>query len=208
MSHPPPLRSRPNLKLGLTKLTGSPRHSNHSSPPGDPLFNPYPSPEDTPLAKTPYTPFSSAGLRAPHPIRVHGFVSTRYGSRHWYESYTWYQTKRIFASKPILLFIMVIALILWWFNGGSDELDVVKLGAAGFGREYLHERKMYEYQFYPATNPKIRVSLSMIFHLCLLTVTSTLGGGHLHRTDCAKMELFQVSDPREVRSIYGGLSGL
>ena len=52
---------------------------------------------------------------------------------------------------------MVFALTLWWFNGGSEELDVVKLGAAGLRKELLNERRMHDYQFYPATNPKIHV---------------------------------------------------
>lgn len=50
---------------------------------------------------------------------------------------------------------MIVALALWWFNGGSEEMNVVKLGASGLGKDFLHERRMHDYQFYPATNPKI-----------------------------------------------------
>lgn len=53
---------------------------------------------------------------------------------------------------------MIVALALWWFNGGSEEMNVVKLGASGLGKDFLHERRMHDYQFYPATNPKIHVS--------------------------------------------------
>ena len=54
---------------------------------------------------------------------------------------------------------MAVALTLWWFNGGSEELDVVKLSAAGLGKEFLKERRMGDFQFLPATNPKIHVRL-------------------------------------------------
>ncbi|MCJ1278851.1 hypothetical protein MMC21_006670 [Puttea exsequens] len=55
----------------------------------------------------------------------------------------------------MFLLLLLFALVLWWFNGGSQEVDVVKLNASGLGKELLQERRMHDYQFYPATNPKI-----------------------------------------------------
>ena len=37
-------------------------------------------------------------------------------------------------------------------------MNLVKLGASGLGKEFLHEKRMHDYQFYPAANPKIHVS--------------------------------------------------
>ena len=159
MSQPPPIRVRPNLHLGLTQLTGSPRHPNQSTPPASPFTNPYPTPADTPFAKTAYSPFLSAGLKAPNSYGGPVSHMARNRVRPWYGKYNWFRIKHMFASKPVLLFLMAIALTLWWFNGGSEELDVVKLGAAGLGKELLNERRMRDYQFYPATNPKINVCL-------------------------------------------------
>ncbi|KAG8528740.1 uncharacterized protein KY384_006427 [Bacidia gigantensis] len=48
-----------------------------------------------------------------------------------------------------------LVLTIWWFNGGRQELDEVKLNAAGLGKGLLTERRMHNYQFYPVTNPKI-----------------------------------------------------
>ncbi|KAL9131959.1 MAG: hypothetical protein Q9217_000239 [Psora testacea] len=60
-----------------------------------------------------------------------------------YRSYNLFRVKRLFSSKPIWLFFMAVALTLWWSNGGSEELDVVKLSATGLGKEFLKERRMY-----------------------------------------------------------------
>ena len=192
MSQAPPLRNRPNLHLGLTKLTGSPRHPSQSTPPATPFSNPYPSPGDTPLAKTAYSPFSSAGLKAPHPCGPGATTTPRNRRRPWYGSHAWFRVRRVLASKPILLVFMLIALSLWWFNGGSEELDIVKFGTAGLGKEFLYERRMHNYQFYPATNPKIHVGLTDIFHLIQLILASTLGVGLPPQIDCAGMGHSQV----------------
>ena len=202
MSQAPPLRSRPNHHLGLTKLTGSPRHPNQSTPPATPFFNPYPSPGDTPLAKTAYSPFSSAGLKAPHPYGSGDMITPRNRGRPWYGNYACFRIRRVLASKPILLVFMLFALSLWWFNGGSKELDVVKLGTAGLGKEFLHERRMHNYQFYPATNPKIHVGLAGIFHLMRLILASTLGVGLPPQTDYADMGLSQVLYASRERGIF------
>lgn len=202
MFHPPPLRSRPNLHLGLTKLTGSPRHPNQSTPPATPFSNPYPSPGDTPLAKTAYSPFASAGLKAPHPYSSGDIITTRDRGRPWYGNYAWFRFRRVLASKPILLVFMIIALSLWWFNGGSEELDIVKLGTAGLGREFLYERRMHNYQFYPATNPKIHVGLTGILQPIRLILVSTLGVGLPPQIDCADMGPFQVLDESRERGTF------
>ena len=192
MSQAPPLRSRPNLHLGLSKLTGSPRPPNQSTPPTTPFSNPYPSPGETPLAKTAYSPFSSAGLKAPHPYGSGDITIPRNRGRPWYGNYAWFRVRRVLASKPILLVCMLIALSLWWCNGGSEEVDIVKLGTAGLGKEFLYERRMHNYQFYPATNPKIHVGLIEVLPLIRLILASTLGVGLPPQIDFADMGLSQV----------------
>ena len=47
--------------------------------------------------------------------------------------------------------------MLWWVNGGRDEMDVVRLGASEFGRGFFPEERTQGLQFFPATNPKIHV---------------------------------------------------
>lgn len=157
----PPLRNRPNLHLALTDLTGSPRQSAQSTPPPTSRFiTPYPTPGDTPFAKTAYSPYYSAGLKAPSIYETPESFTPRRTStcKSSYRNYNGYHLKRSFASKPVWLLLMVVALALWWFNGGSEEINVVKLGASSLGKEFLHERRMHGYQFYPTTNPKIHVS--------------------------------------------------
>ena len=53
--------------------------------------------------------------------------------------------------------LMLGALMLWWVNGGRDELDLVKLGATELGKELFQEERTRDLQFFPATNPKIHV---------------------------------------------------
>lgn len=154
----PPLRSRPNLHLALTDLTGSPRQSAQSTPPPTSRFTtPYPTPGDTPFAKTAYSPYYSAGLIAPTLFETPESFTPRRKSRSCYRKYNGHHFKRLSASKPVWLLLMLLALALWWFNGGSEEINVVKLGASGLGKEYLLERRMHDHQFFPATNPKIHV---------------------------------------------------
>ena len=155
----PPLRNRPNLRLALTDLTGSPRQSALSTPPPSSRFiTPYPTPGDTPFAKTAYSPYYSAGLKSPLVYGTPESFTPRRANRVCHCNYNGHRLKHLFASKPVWLFLMVVALVLWWFNGGSEEINVVKLGASSLGRDFLHERRMHDYQFYPATNPKIHVS--------------------------------------------------
>ena len=155
----PPLRNRPNLHLALTDLTGSPRQSAQSTPPPTSRFiTPYPTPGDTPFARTAYSPYYSAGLKVPTVYETPESNTPRRTSRSCYRKFHWYHFKPFFASRPVWLLLMVVALTLWWFNGGSEELNVVKLGASGLSKEFLHEKRMRDYQFYPATNPKIHVS--------------------------------------------------
>lgn len=192
----PPFRSRPNLRLALTDLTGSPRQSAQSTPPPTSRFiTPYPTPENTPFAKTAYSPYYSAGLKAPAiygtPESFTSFTPRR-ASRSCYRNYNSYRFKRFFASKPAWLLLMVFALALWWINGGSEEINVVKFGASSLGKDFLQERRMHDYQFYPATNPKIHVSRQCHSRLVSLTGASTLAAGHPRLTDCARMEHFQV----------------
>ena len=202
MSQAPPLRSRPNLHLGLTKLTGSPRHPNQSTPPATPFYNPYPSPGDIPLAKTAYSPSSSGGLKAPQPYGSGDIITPKDRRRYWYGNYAWFRIRRVLTSKPIVLVFMLVALSLWWFNGGSEELDIVRHETAGLGKEFLHERRMHNYQFYPATNPKIHVGLSEILHLIRLILASTLGVGLPPQIGCADMGPFQVLHASRERGTF------
>jgi len=157
MSQPPPLRNRPNLHLGLTQLNGSPRHPSQSTPTRSPLSTPYPTSNDTPFAKTAYSPSPSASLKPPNAYEGPASGIRRRRGRSFHLKINWFRFKRMFSSKSLLLLLFVSALALWWFNGGSEELDVMKLSASGLGKELMQERRMHDYQFYPATNPKIHV---------------------------------------------------
>ena len=154
----PPLRSRPNLHLTSANLTGSPRRSTQITPtPTSRFITPYPTPDDTPVARIAYSPHYSAGLK---PSAIYGspasFAHLR-TNRSPYRKYNVYRFKRILASKPVWLLLMIAALVLWWFNGGSEEINAVKLGASSLGKEFVQERRMHGHQFFPATNPKIHV---------------------------------------------------
>lgn len=191
----PPLRNRPNLHLALTDLTGSPRQSAQSTPPPTSRFiTPYPTPGDTPFAKVTYSPYYSAGLKTPAVYETPESFTPQRAKRLYHDNHKGYRFKRLFTSKPVWFLLMVFALALWWFNGGSEEINVVKLGASSLGKEFLHERRMHDYQFYPATNPKIHVSRQMDTQLDFsLTWCSTSAAGRPHLIGYVKTEHSQVS---------------
>lgn len=66
--------------------------------------------------------------------------------------------------------------MLWWFNGGSEDLDLVRVGAAGLGKDFFQEGITRNLQFFPATNPKIHVRLEVVLlKLHRLTVQKYTG---------------------------------
>ena len=158
MSHPAPFRQRPNLHLALTQSTGSPRNGHPGTPIRTPITNtPISTPGYTPLGTTAYSPIISAGAKTPTPFGSNLSLPPRRSIRHKSSATKWPRLKRAVSGRPMLLLGVILALTLWWFNGGGKEFDEVKLGATEFGREFLRERRMQAYQFYPATNPRIHV---------------------------------------------------
>ena len=158
MPHPTPLRNRPNFHLAFTKLNGSPRNIYQNTPPSSSSSLPYQSQPSTPFGKLPYSPVSSAKLKPPTPYGGPVTFSPRRPGQYFRGNLNWFLVKRVLTSKPIWLVLFVAALTVWWFKWGSEELDIVKLGATHLGKGFLNERRMHDYQFYPATNPKIHVS--------------------------------------------------
>lgn len=71
--------------------------------------------------------------------------------------YNWFRLGRLLSSKPIWFMLMLGVLVLWWFNGGRGEMDLVRIGATEFGRDFFQEQRTQGLQFFPATNPKIHV---------------------------------------------------
>ena len=174
MSRTPPFRSRPQLHLAFTNLTGSPRHPNQdttaSSALSTPSTTPFAAPFPTPFATTAYSPFRSAGLKPPTPYGGPMHFTPRRGDRpSRFDNYTLYRIKRYLSSKPLLFLLVLGALTFWWSHGGSNELDLVKLRASGFGKELFQDARTQDLQFFPATNPKIHVRLvDMTWNLLLL----------------------------------------
>lgn len=152
-----PFRQRPNFYLTLTPRGGSAATSRSETP--------MPTPTGTPFATTSYSPFASADLKPPKAIpfprsdSYDAAMPFKHRSRGMmiHKKYDWLRSRRFLASKPIWLFLMSFALMLWWFNGVRQALDVVDMNARGFGKEFIQGRRMQDYQFYPASNPKIHV---------------------------------------------------
>ena len=110
-----------------------------------------------------------------------------------FDNYTLYRIRRFLSSKPLLFLLVLGALTFWWSHGRSNELDLVKLSASGFGSELFQDARTQGLQFFPATNPKIHVRLaSKTWKILQLIRTSTLVAGLLLPIDCVKMGLSQV----------------
>ncbi len=199
MSRTPPFRSRPQLHLAFTNLNGSPRHPSHdtpgssgfSTPSATPLTAAFP----TPFATTAYSPFRSAGLKPPTPYGGPMDFTPRRGDRpRFFDNYRLYRIRRLLSSKPLWFLLVLSALAFWWFHGGINELDLVKISASGFGKELFQDARTQDLQFFPATNPKIHVRLPFVnWKMLLLNRISTSVVGPLLQIDCARTGLSQVS---------------
>ena len=81
----------------------------------------------------------------------------RNGGRRYMDSYSWYRIKRVLNSKPLWIMLALVALSLWWFHSGRDDLTMARLEAKRLGKDLFTEGITKDLQFFPATNPKIHV---------------------------------------------------
>ena len=175
MSHSAPFRQRPNLHLALAQSTGSPRQSSQSTQHRTPNATPVSTPNGTPLgpstpfATTSYSPLRSAGQKLPTPYGSSLSLPPRRLSRTRRGQRKWLAGKRPFASRSLLLLVLFTTLLVWLLFGGRKGLHNVKWSATNLGRDYLLQRRMQDYQFYPATNPKIHVSGMITIRSATLT---------------------------------------
>lgn len=149
MTQTPPFGGRSKLHLALTQLTGSPGHISQSSHGFNALT--------TPVSHATYSPFRSAGLAPPTPYGGPTHFTPRAQKSNRRDTYTWFRLGWVLSSKPIWFMLMLGTLVLWWFNGGRDEMELVRVGAAEFGRDFFQEQRTQGLQFFPAANPKIHV---------------------------------------------------
>ncbi|KAL8723408.1 MAG: hypothetical protein Q9181_007288 [Wetmoreana brouardii] len=151
-----PFRPRPNLHLALTQQTGSPRNPNTPVPNSSSFSSPFGTPTTTPLAITSYSPSQSNKLKAPSAYGgpMHFTPRQKHKYRRYYRA-VWLRLKWWLSIRATWFFIVVFLMLWWWLNGGSQELDAVKLGAAGFGRDLFQDGVTQDMQFFPPSNSKI-----------------------------------------------------
>lgn len=153
-----PLRARPNLHLTLTQQTGSPRNLKAVGPASSRFNSPFSTPTASPLATATYSPYESAKLKAPSPYGSAMHFTPR--QKHKYRRYcraALLTIKRMLLTRTTWLLLILILTMIWWFNGGSEGLSDVKLGASGFGRDLFQDGVTQNMQFFPPSNPKIHV---------------------------------------------------
>ena len=144
MSRTPPFRSRPNLHLTLTPLAGSPVPSLQSTP------------NTTPYSTTKDSSFHFAGLKRP-PTPSSPAQSARKPSSSAYTSYMICRPSRVLSTRGLLLIAVCFGLILWWSNGGREDIEVVRLRSSGLKKNLFAPEITKGLQFFPASNPKIHV---------------------------------------------------
>ena len=157
-SHRPSRTRSPHLRLALTPQTGSPYPHHSRTTISSQFSTPLATPTATRFARTTYSPFLSANLNAPssYGSPVH-FSPRRSNTASRCGRIAWLRLKRSLGSRALWLLLLLVVLMIWWLNGGSDELDAVKLGAAGLGRDFFQKGVTRDMQFFPAANPKIHV---------------------------------------------------
>lgn len=150
MAQTPPFRNRPKFHLELARLTGSPNYAGQLDQTTSSL--------STPRNATTYSPFRSAGLRPP--AQYEGPVQLTPSRIRKYKTYarrSCFWVRRLVSNKLWWSILILWLLLLWWLKGGSDEVDLIKLKANGFGTEIFQEGRTRKLQFFPAENPKIHV---------------------------------------------------
>ncbi|KAI4218858.1 MAG: hypothetical protein LQ349_008543 [Xanthoria aureola] len=151
-----PFRARPNLHLTLTQQTGSPRNLNAVGPASSRYASPFSTPTVSPLATTSYSPYASAKLKAPSPYGSAMHFTPRQKHKYRRHCRAVLQTiKRMLLTRTTWLLMILMLTMVWWLNGGSEELGAVKLGAAGFGKDLFQDGVTQNMQFFPPSNPKI-----------------------------------------------------
>ena len=158
MSQTGPFRQRPNLHLALTQSTGSPRQPSQSSLARSLNTTPVSTPGSTPLARTNYSPLTSAVPRLPTPFSSGLSLPPRRSPRLKHQRSRWLLLKQLLSNRPLVLLLFLATLVVWLLNGGSKGLEIARLSASDLGREFLLKRRMQDYRFFPATDSKIHAS--------------------------------------------------
>ena len=192
MSQPPPFCQRPNLHLTLRPLTGSPvsiANRSYSTPQSRSSFS---TPTGTPSGTTGYSPFRSAGLKPPRPYSQLASPKGRRRNHRFRTSTYRHRLRWLVSNKTVWLTSLAVTLIIWWCTGGRQELDEVKLAASGIGMDFMQGRRMQDYQFFPASNPKIHVRLLHATALRHTKIESIPVDGHQLQIGYGRTAHFQV----------------
>lgn len=155
MAQTPPFRNRPKLHIALSRPTGSPRNFGYQTPASSAPTTP----NGTPFATTAYSPFRSAGLKPPTPYEGTINFKSKRGKEHYMDSYTKFRLKRMFTSRPLWLLVILAMMTFWWFQGTSRNDNIVRLDEKRLSKDLSSDGRTKGLQFFPATNPKIHVSL-------------------------------------------------
>ncbi|KAL8946159.1 MAG: hypothetical protein Q9222_007410 [Ikaeria aurantiellina] len=153
-----PFRTRPNLHLTLTPRTGSPYNASASSSTSRQYSSPYITPVAMPLSTTTYSPFNSANPKLKTPLPYGASMQFTPRQKHKYRRYcrtAWLKVQRVLTTRTACFLVIVSLMVVWGFNGGVEQLDLVKLHAAGLGYDLFQDGVTQNMQFFPPSNPKI-----------------------------------------------------
>ena len=190
MAQTPPFRNRPKLHIALSHFNGSPRPPGYATP----MSSGASTPNATPFATTAYSPFRSAGLKAPTPYHISKNATPDREKNRYFRRYAWFRAKRMLSSRPVWFLLALLALMLCWFHGRNRALDGIQLNMNRLAKEHPSGGRTKNLQFIPATNPKIHVgwSLQTQSPRCKLIRRSTLGAGRPPQIGCVKTARSQV----------------
>ncbi|KAL8707985.1 MAG: hypothetical protein Q9220_007065 [cf. Caloplaca sp. 1 TL-2023] len=163
-----PFRTRPNLHLTLTPRTGSPYNASASSSISRQYSSPYVTPSGTPMNNATYSPFHSAISKPKTPLPYGASTQFTPRQKHKYRRYcrtAWLKIQRVLSTRTAWFMVIVTLVLVWWFNGGVEQFDLVKLRAAGLGYDLFQDGVTQNMQFFPPSNPKIHNATSLYLSL-------------------------------------------
>ncbi len=160
MAPSPSTRHRPNLQVNTRSFSSPVSLSRYSSG------------TLTPSATLSHSPYRSAGFK-PSTSYPGSIRSPRHSERnlfflclHWF--------RRLLSSRVLWLLTTLFALLCWWRPTGWQDFDAASARSRSLARGVLDPAGIRNLQFFPASNPKIRVRQGLSRFVCQVLLTTVI----------------------------------
>ena len=147
--------TRPELRIALSHLNGSPRALGYSTPMSSGASTPY----LTPFPRSVYSPLQSIVAKSQDNQFEPGRRRSKRNKLLGYSSHVLSRIRRLLRFKIIWLVIVCLTFSTWLLQGDHKNFEGLKEEAVDLRRDLLLAGQTRHMQFYPASNPLIHVGI-------------------------------------------------